>query len=103
MDWVARQMGGDGPLRSGFGPLRGGVGPLRGGVGPLRSSQLTTVFTTCAATRHCGTTAVQSSFLKPSRARREALLCYVMSLSFLTTEQWVPSVRSNDTRVMEQD
>ena len=27
-----------------------------------------------------------------------ALLCYVMSLSFLTTEQWVPSVRSNDTR-----
>ena len=59
MDWVAGQMGGDGPLRSGFGLLRGGVGPLRG-------SQLTTVFTTCAATWHCGTTAVQSSFLKPS-------------------------------------
>ena len=31
------------------------------------------------------------------------LLCYVMSLYFLTTDQWVPSVRSNDTRVMEQD
>ena len=26
------------------------------------------------------------------------LLCYVMSLYFLTTDQWVPSVRSNDTR-----
>ena len=50
----------------GDGPLRGGAGPLRGGVGPLRGSQLTTVFTTCAATRHCGNTAVQSSFLKPS-------------------------------------
>ena len=24
--------------------------------------------------------------------------CYVMSLYFLTTDQWVPSVRSNDTR-----
>ena len=50
------------------GPLRGNDGPLRGGgVGPLRGSQLTTVFTTCAATWHCGTTAVQSSFLKPRR------------------------------------
>ena len=26
------------------------------------------------------------------------MLCYVMSLYFLTTDQWVPSVRSNDTR-----
>ena len=28
----------------------------------------------------------------------KAPLCYVMSLYFLTTDQWVPSVRSNDTR-----
>ena len=59
-------VGGDGPLCGGAGPLSGGVGPLRGGVGPLRGSQLTTVFTTCAAAWHCGTTALQSSFLKPS-------------------------------------
>ena len=55
------------------GPLRGNDGPLRGGgVGPLRGSQLTTVFTTCAATRHCGNTAVQSSFLKPRGRTQQA-------------------------------
>ena len=37
------------------------------------------------------------------RARRMAPLCYVMSLSFLMTDQLVPNVRSNDTRVVERE